>query len=162
MIYYGIYIQIKILVMNIFQAIRSDRCSEILNIKNIHTLLHEIQDERGFYPIHVACETEDTNALMLLVLLGANLNVVDPLFQYTPLHIACSYQNENAIRILTQHGADIFRKDRFYQTPLELYQDLFDDSYNNLFETINTKNPLFSNTRYQNKTIIRYLSPKNE
>lgn len=147
-----------VIKMNFFQAMKKNDCSLLLRIPGIENKIHTEQDERGFYPIHVACESNDTNMLMLFILLGANINSIEPLFHYTPLHIACLYQNENAVRILTQYGADRMVRDYFLQTPLEVYNELFIQSPSDVSEIDLFENPLFSDKRVKNPSIIRYLT----
>jgi ankyrin repeat protein len=70
-------------------------------------------------PLHVAIKHNRTKAVTLLLELGADPNVTDPILQ-TPLHYAAWRANVAIVSILIANGATIDARDKAQRTPLHL------------------------------------------
>lgn len=69
--------------------------------------------------LHVAISFEDMALVNLLLLAGADPNILGDM-SYTPLHEAVYYGQEEAVILLIEHGADLNLKSEFGQTAYDL------------------------------------------
>lgn len=77
-----------------------------------------IKNGLGDTPLHLACLKKMTNAVKLLVAVGANLNIQRKNGLTTPLHIACDTRFTKGIAILLNAGANPNIGNVYGQTPL--------------------------------------------
>jgi len=71
-----------------------------------------------YYPLHIACESGFSDAAEILLLKGADHNVINP-FGKTPLHCAAEKGHKRIVASLIQAGADLKKRDELdRRTPL--------------------------------------------
>ena len=95
------------------------------DIRAIHRLLitgmsvNIVRQEDGNTPLHVASARGHMQVLILLLKLGADVNVRNP-DELSPLHLAAYSGNAHAVSLLLDWGADISAQDNIGATPLHI------------------------------------------
>ena len=95
------------------------------DIRAIHRLLvtgmsvNIVRQEDGNTPLHVASARGHMQVLILLLKLGADVNVRNP-DGLSPLHLAAYSGNAHAVSLLLDWGADISAQDNIGATPLHI------------------------------------------
>mmetsp|Transcript_741 Transcript_741/g.750 ORF Transcript_741/g.750 Transcript_741/m.750 type:complete len:211 (+) Transcript_741:191-823(+) len=64
----------------------------------------ELPDENGFTPLHIACQLNDYNAVMVLINIEVNINALT-VAGYTPLFLALSSDAKQCVQLLQEVGA---------------------------------------------------------
>jgi len=81
-------------------------------------LAAQTPNERGFYPIHTACQQGNFEAVELLLRSGADLESIESDGQYTPLSLSIRMHHSDLARYLIANGADIHHRRNHNLTPL--------------------------------------------
>jgi hypothetical protein len=95
------------------------------DVRAVHKRLREHPDEleHRFFglnatPLHLAAGRGDTNMIILLLSLGAEIDAKGYRHGSTPLHCAARHGHVRAIEILVERGADVMARDMHWYTPL--------------------------------------------
>jgi hypothetical protein len=78
----------------------------------------DVRDDEGFTPLHYACWRRHVVIARLLLMAGADTNVVVPSKGWTPLHLACLHVNVECVQLLLDAGVEVDARDSTGQTPL--------------------------------------------
>lgn len=78
----------------------------------------DVVDRKQRTPLHAAANSNNSEAIDVLVEAGANIEARDVEFGSTPLHAAARNINLEALLALLKHGANISPRDMFQDTPL--------------------------------------------
>lgn len=77
-------------------------------------------DDKGYAPLHYACESGNLDLASLLVRQGAAVNQAVSATGWTPLHLAAKGGHKTVAELLLANGANPQLLDAFRNTPLDL------------------------------------------
>ncbi len=97
--------------MSLIQAIRAcdiNRTELLIQEgrNQLNSPIHEIDNDNGYTPLHVACLRDNAEIVSKLIKAGCDINKADKDGR-TPLYIVCCSDNNEILSLLIRAGADI-------------------------------------------------------
>lgn len=110
---------------------------EIINLLLDNGAYVDIQDEKGFTPLHNSVRYGQYDVVKLLLDRGAQINLTDQYYRSTPLHFAVKNRNYDIAKLLLERGAKTNIINRKGKTALEVAEGnsgfLFSNERNKFF-----------------------------
>ncbi len=111
------------------------------------------EDTAGWTMLQKKVYCDSTNAVKLLVELGANINAKSKYYGYTAMHQAADHSCVEIVKMLVKAGADLSVKNDYAETPLDIvYQRLIRD-----FKAKDSSKKLKDKDRENLLRVVNYL-----